>query len=71
MTDKEMNGNEGNQSLVVKSKRFGKGDIFAFLLCLLAAFLIWIYASNIQANEEQKREEQINAIVGGTASTEN
>lgn len=39
---------------VVKKKR--KHNIFAFVICFLIAFIIWIYASNLE--EKKKNEDQ-------------
>ena len=40
-------------TLVVKNKKFKKSDIIIYGVCLLAAFLIWIYASNVKLNSAQ------------------
>ena len=34
---------------VEKNKKF---HIFAFILCVLIAFVIWLYASNLEKNKE-------------------
>ncbi len=43
-------------TLVVKSKKFKKSDIVAFGICLLVALVIWIYATNVELNEQKTLE---------------
>ena len=42
----------------VKKKR--KHNIFAFVICFLIAFIIWIYASNLE--EKKKNEDQTTQV---------
>lgn len=42
--------------LVVKNKKFKKSDIVAFAICLVAALMIWIYATNSEMNNEKELE---------------
>ncbi len=57
MSDKELSkAAENEQRLVVKNKKYKKGDIFAFMICLLAALLVWIHTANLSDENEQKTE---------------
>ncbi len=38
------------------AKKKGKFNIFAFILCLLIAFVIWLYASNL---DDKTKEENM------------
>ena len=68
MSDKELNTAAAKQQhLVVKNKRYKKSDIVAVVICLLAALLIWIHATNIEKTEEQLRDEHLNDIVDAAA----
>lgn len=59
MSDKELSrAAKDEQRLVVKNKKYKRGDIFAFALCLFAALLIWIHATNI-ANDQAKKQEAL------------
>ena len=57
MPDKELKGAANDQQLVVKNKKYKKHDIFAFVICLLVAFVVWIYASNVEKKDAQKLGE--------------
>ena len=58
MSDKKTTKNGQNeQSLVVKNKKYKKGDILAFALCLLAAVVIWICASNAEADQARTHSD--------------
>lgn len=58
MSEKEMNNSSTNErGLVVKNKKYNKTDLIAFGVCLLAAILIWIHATNVRYNEEQNKNE--------------
>ena len=39
-------------------KKNGKLNIVAFILCLLIAFVIWLYASNIPSEEPSGNEKE-------------
>lgn len=45
------------EHLVVKNKKFKKSDILAFGVCLVAALIIWIYATNVQMNDTKELEK--------------
>lgn len=45
-----------DEHLVVKNKKFKKSDIVAFGVCLIAALVIWIYATNSEINKEKELE---------------
>ena len=63
MSDKELSrAAQDEQRLVVKNKKYKKGDIFAFALCLLAALIIWIHATNTSAMQEKKQEELLDDL---------
>jgi hypothetical protein len=58
MSDKETNRAAANErGLVVKNKKYNKTDLIAFGVCLLAAILIWVHATNLRYNEEQNKNE--------------
>ena len=58
MPDKELKGAVAkDQQLVVKNKKYKKHDIFAFVICLLLAVVIWMYASNVEKKNAQKLSE--------------
>ena len=58
MSDKKTTKNGQNeQSLVVKNKKYKKGDVLAFALCLLAAVVIWICASNAEADQARAHSD--------------
>jgi hypothetical protein len=64
MSDKELSAASAQQQrLVVKNKKYKKGDIFAIVICLLAALLVWIHATNIEKSEDQLRDEHLSDIV--------
>lgn len=58
MSDKKTTNNDRNeQRLVVENKKYKKGDVLAFVLCLLAAVAIWIYASNVELEQDRIRAD--------------
>ena len=58
MSDKELNNAAAKQQrLVVKNKKYKKGDVLAFALCLLAAVVIWICASNAEADQARAHSD--------------
>ena len=58
MADKELKGaGKKDQQLIVKNKKYKKHDVFAFVICLLLAFFIWMYASNVEKKNTQKTGE--------------
>ena len=68
MSDKELNTAAAKQQrLVVKNKRYKKSDIVAVIICLLAALLIWVHATNIEKTEEQLRDEHLSDLVDAAA----
>ena len=68
MPDKELNNDAAKQQrLVVKNKKYKKSDIIAIVICLLAALLIWIHATNIEKAEEQLRDEHLSDLVDAAA----
>ena len=68
MSDKELNNDAAKQQrLVVKNKKYKKSDIIAIVICLLAALLIWIHATNIEKAEEQLRDEHLSDLVDAAA----
>ena len=63
MSDKELgNAVMNEQRVVVKNKKYKKNDVFAFALCLIAALMIWIHATNVQNSNMQKQDELYNAL---------
>ena len=58
MSDKKTTKNGQNeQRLVVKNKKYKKGDVLAFALCLFAALVIWIYASNVEVDQDRNHAD--------------
>lgn len=58
MSDKETNRTTANErGLVVKNKKYNKTDLIAFGVCLLAAIIIWMHATNVRYNEEHNKNE--------------
>ena len=67
MSDKELSkAAQNEQRLVVKNKKYKKGDILAFVLCLLAALIIWIYATNVEVDQAREHEELLEDLSGGS-----
>lgn len=63
MSDKEFRkAADTEQRLVVKNKKYKKGDIFAFALCLLVALVIWIHATNTENEQNLKKEELLDNL---------
>jgi hypothetical protein len=63
MSDKEFSkAADTEQRLVVKNKKYKKGDIFAFALCLLVALVIWIHATNTENEQNLKKEELLDNL---------
>ena len=63
MSDKELgNAAVNEQRVVVKNKKYKKNDIFAFVICLIVALIIWIYATNVQNLNMQKQDELYDAL---------
>ncbi len=42
-------------------KKNHKMNIAAFIICLLIAFIIWIYATNVEAKEEAEERQENSA----------
>ena len=63
MPDKELgNAAINEQHVVVKNKKYKRNDIFAFAVCLIAALMIWIHATNVENSNEQKQDELYDAL---------
>lgn len=58
-------------TLVTNKKKYTRSSILAFVICLLAALIIWIHAENTNRAEEEKRGEHLNDIVEAAGSGEN
>ena len=43
--------NDDGSYVVKKSK---KSNLFAFILCIIIAFIIWMYTVNVEMNEQKK-----------------
>ncbi len=50
------------EHLVVKNKRFKKSDLLAFFICLVAALVIWMYATHSELIKEQALEDKLENI---------
>lgn len=67
MSDKEINTAASNErGLVVKNKKYNKTDVIAFVVCLLAALVVWIHATNTELKQEQSNDETPTAPVEST-----
>ena len=56
---------ESGVSVAVKRKRFKKLDFLMLGVCLVAAILIWLYASNLQKTAEQKEITKDKEVIAG------
>ena len=64
MSDKKTNNAANNeQRLVVKNRKYKKGDILAFALCLLAALVIWVYAANAEHDSDRPHDDSAEHFV--------
>ena len=61
---KQNEQNHDDGSYVVKKSR--KRNIIAFILCLLIALVIWLYASNIE--QKKQAEAQHNTVPSSTVA---
>ena len=55
-------------SYVVKKSR--KSNIFAFILCVIIAFVIWLYATSVEMNEQKKANSNLVPDTTVTETTE-
>ena len=55
-------------SYVVKKSR--KSNIFAFILCVIIAFIIWLYTVSVETNEQQKANANLNTETTAVETTE-
>ena len=53
---KEIKQSAQKGELIVKNKKFKKSDIFLFGVCLVVALIIWIYATNVEINDNKDLE---------------
>ncbi len=49
-------------TFVFKRKKKKKGNILPFILCLLIAFVIWLYASYAEEQKEQEENQGNHAV---------
>lgn len=49
--------NDDGSYVVKKSK---KSNIFAFILCVIIAFVIWLYTVSVEINEQNKANANLN-----------
>ena len=56
---------EAEVNVAVKRKRFKKLDFLMLGVCLIAALLIWLYASNLQKTAEQKEMTKDKEVIAG------
>ena len=47
--------NDSDVSVAVKKKRFKKSDILVLGVCIIAASLIWMYASNLEKKADAEK----------------
>lgn len=59
MSKRKRNESSRNDEMYV-AKKNGKFHIFAAILCVLIAFVIWLYASNLE--KKQKEETGLNVV---------
>lgn len=48
-----LNNGGGDVKVAGKKKLFKKSDILVFAICIVAALLIWLYASNVKKTKDQ------------------
>lgn len=48
-----LNNGGGDVKVAGKKKFFKKSDILVFAICIVAALLIWLYASNVKKAKDQ------------------
>ena len=53
---KEIKQSAQKGELIVKNKKFKKTDIFLFVICLVVALVIWIYATNVELDDNKDLE---------------
>lgn len=53
---KETKRNAPQGELIVKNKKFKKSDILIFCVCLIVSLIIWIYATNVELNDNKPGE---------------
>ncbi len=63
------------EHIVVKNKKFRNADILVFVFCLLAALVIWLYAKNVDIDEQKQIEniivDKVDKLPTATQATEN
>ena len=52
----EKKGASKEGDLVVKNKKFKKSDVLAFVVCIIVALVIWLYATNVELKNEKLNE---------------
>ena len=62
MSKRKRNETQRDDGTYVAKKR-GKFNIFAFIVCVLIAVIIWLYASNLENKEKEKEEAKPNSDV--------
>ena len=55
-------------SYVVKKSK--KSNIFAFILCVIIAFIIWLYAVSVENHEQKKANAGTNSGAATVETTE-
>ena len=50
-------------------KRSRKHNILAFIICLLVAFLVWVYAANKEREEIKDKETQVTQSADNTETS--
>lgn len=53
---KEIKQSAQKGELIVKNKKFKKTDILLFGVCLVVSLVIWIYATNVELNDNKDAE---------------
>ena len=59
--------NDDGSYVVKKSK---KSNIFAFVLCVIIAFVIWLYTVSVEINEQNKTNANLTPDTSHTESVE-
>ena len=66
--DKKVERVNDDGSYVVKKSR--KSNIFAFILCVIIAFVIWMYSVSVEMNEQKKANANLTPETTVTETTE-
>ena len=67
-SDKKVEYVNDDGSYVVKKSK--KSNLFAFILCVIIAFIIWMYTVNVEMNEQKKANANLKPEPSATDTAE-